>query len=142
MVVPSFIISELRTAFQMGFLLFIPFILIDLIVATVLMSMGMMMMPPHDHFLAVENPAVCAGGRLAPDRRLDRPEFWNLIIMNPEFATELLKSLMFEAVTLAAPILLTALVIGLASACFNPSRPSRNKRSRLSPRRWASWPSS
>ena len=45
-VIPSFIISELRTAFQMGFLLFIPFILIDLIVATILMSMGMMMMPP------------------------------------------------------------------------------------------------
>jgi len=45
-VIPSFIISELRTAFQMGFLLFLPFILIDIIVATVLMSMGMMMMPP------------------------------------------------------------------------------------------------
>jgi len=45
-VVPGFIISELRTAFQMGFLIFVPFILIDLVVATVLMSMGMMMMPP------------------------------------------------------------------------------------------------
>jgi len=45
-VIPGFVISELRTAFQMGFLLFLPFILIDLIVATVLMSMGMMMMPP------------------------------------------------------------------------------------------------
>ena len=45
-VIPGFIISELRTVFQMGFLLFLPFILIDLIVATVLMSMGMMMMPP------------------------------------------------------------------------------------------------
>ncbi len=45
-VVPAFLISELRTAFQMGFLLFVPFILIDLVVATVLMSMGMMMMPP------------------------------------------------------------------------------------------------
>jgi flagellar biosynthetic protein FliP len=45
-VVPGFIISELRTAFQMGFLLFVPFILIDLVVATVLMSLGMMMMPP------------------------------------------------------------------------------------------------
>jgi flagellar biosynthetic protein FliP len=45
-VIPGFIISELRTAFQMGFLLFIPFVLIDLVVATVLMSMGMMMMPP------------------------------------------------------------------------------------------------
>jgi flagellar biosynthesis protein FliP len=45
-VIPSFIISELRTAFQMGFLIFVPFLLIDLVVATVLMSMGMMMMPP------------------------------------------------------------------------------------------------
>lgn len=45
-VIPGFIISELRTAFQMGFLIFVPFMLIDLIVATVLMSMGMMMMPP------------------------------------------------------------------------------------------------
>jgi flagellar biosynthesis protein FliP len=45
-VIPGFIISELRTAFQMGFLLFVPFILIDLLVGTVLMSMGMMMMPP------------------------------------------------------------------------------------------------
>lgn len=45
-VIPGFIISELRTAFQMGFLLFVPFILIDLVVGAVLMSMGMMMMPP------------------------------------------------------------------------------------------------
>ncbi|MCF7668807.1 MAG: flagellar type III secretion system pore protein FliP [Verrucomicrobia bacterium] len=45
-VIPGFIVSELRTAFQMGFLLYVPFILIDLVVATVLMSMGMMMMPP------------------------------------------------------------------------------------------------
>jgi flagellar biosynthetic protein FliP len=45
-VVPGFIISELRTAFQMGFLILVPFILIDLVVSTVLMSMGMMMLPP------------------------------------------------------------------------------------------------
>jgi flagellar biosynthetic protein FliP len=45
-VIPAYIISELRTAFQMGFLIYVPFILIDLVVATVLMSMGMMMMPP------------------------------------------------------------------------------------------------
>lgn len=45
-VIPAFLVSELRTAFQMGFLLFVPFILIDLVVATVLMSMGMFMMPP------------------------------------------------------------------------------------------------
>jgi len=45
-VIPAYVLSELRTAFQMGFLIFVPFILIDLVVATVLMSMGMMMMPP------------------------------------------------------------------------------------------------
>ena len=45
-VVPAFIVSELRTAFQMGFLVFIPFIIIDFIVSSSLMSMGMMMMPP------------------------------------------------------------------------------------------------
>lgn len=45
-VVPSFVLSELRTAFQMGFLIFLPFLVVDFVVATVLMSMGMMMMPP------------------------------------------------------------------------------------------------
>jgi len=45
-VVPAFVLSELKTAFQMGFLLFLPFLVIDLIVSTVLLSMGMFMLPP------------------------------------------------------------------------------------------------
>ncbi len=45
-VVPSFVLSELKTAFTMGFVLFIPFLIIDMVVASVLMSMGMMMLPP------------------------------------------------------------------------------------------------
>ncbi|GIL41504.1 flagellar type III secretion system pore protein FliP [Roseiterribacter gracilis] len=45
-IVPSFIISELRRAFEIGFLLFIPFLIIDMVVASILMSMGMMMLPP------------------------------------------------------------------------------------------------
>jgi flagellar biosynthetic protein FliP len=45
-VVPAFIVSELRTAFQMGLMLFVPFLVIDFLVAATLMSMGMMMMPP------------------------------------------------------------------------------------------------
>lgn len=45
-VIPAFIISELKTAFTIGFLLFIPFLIIDLVVASVLLSMGMMMLPP------------------------------------------------------------------------------------------------
>lgn len=44
--VPAFAISELKTAFQMGFMIFIPFLIIDMVVASVLMSMGMMMLPP------------------------------------------------------------------------------------------------
>ena len=45
-IVPAFVISELRVAFQIGFMLFLPFLVVDLIVASVLMSMGMMMLPP------------------------------------------------------------------------------------------------
>ncbi|MCP4292325.1 MAG: flagellar type III secretion system pore protein FliP [bacterium] len=45
-VIPAFVLSELKTAFQMGFVLFIPFLIIDMVVASVLMSMGMMMLPP------------------------------------------------------------------------------------------------
>lgn len=44
--IPAFMLSELRAAFQIGFLVFLPFLLIDLIVSSVLMSLGMMMMPP------------------------------------------------------------------------------------------------
>jgi len=44
--IPAFVISELKTAFQIGFLLYIPFLILDMIVASVLMAMGMMMLPP------------------------------------------------------------------------------------------------
>ncbi len=46
-VIPAFVISELQTAFQMGFLLFLPFLIIDFLVSSVLMALGMMMMPPN-----------------------------------------------------------------------------------------------
>lgn len=45
-VMPAFMVSELRTAFQMGFLIYLPFLVVDIVVSTVLMSMGMMMLPP------------------------------------------------------------------------------------------------
>src|SRR5690606_33467745 len=44
--VPAFMISELKRAFEIGFLLFLPFLIIDLVIASILMSMGMMMLPP------------------------------------------------------------------------------------------------
>lgn len=45
-IIPAFVISELKTAFQMGFIIFIPFLVIDMVISSTLMSMGMMMLPP------------------------------------------------------------------------------------------------
>lgn len=44
--IPAFVISELKTAFQIGFMVFIPFLIIDMVISSILMSMGMMMLPP------------------------------------------------------------------------------------------------
>ena len=44
--IPSFILSELKTAFQIGFIIYLPFLVIDMVAASVLMAMGMMMLPP------------------------------------------------------------------------------------------------
>ncbi|MEK7678810.1 MAG: flagellar biosynthetic protein FliP, partial [Deltaproteobacteria bacterium] len=44
--IPAFVTSELKTAFQIGFIIYLPFLVIDTVVASVLMSMGMMMLPP------------------------------------------------------------------------------------------------
>ena len=46
MLIPAFMISELKTAFQIGFMIFLPFLVIDLVVASILMAMGMMMLSP------------------------------------------------------------------------------------------------
>ena len=46
LLIPAFVTSELKTAFQIGFVVFIPFLIIDMVVAAVLMSMGMMMLSP------------------------------------------------------------------------------------------------
>ena len=45
-IIPAFVLSELKTAFQIGFLLYVPFLVIDMVIASILMAMGMMMMPP------------------------------------------------------------------------------------------------
>ncbi|MBP3339031.1 MAG: flagellar type III secretion system pore protein FliP [Lachnospiraceae bacterium] len=69
-VIPSFIIGELRTAFWIGFLIYIPFIVIDMLVSSVLMSMGMMMLPPT----TISMPFKILFFILA--------DGWNLIIVN------------------------------------------------------------
>jgi len=68
--VPAFMISELKRAFEIGFLLFLPFLIIDLVVASVLMSMGMMMLPPIDRGVAaVQADFLRAGRRLVAGGR-------------------------------------------------------------------------
>ncbi len=62
--VPAFVTSELKTAFLIGFLIFIPFVIIDLVVASVLMSMGMMMLSPVLISLPFKTHVVRAGRRL------------------------------------------------------------------------------
>ena len=46
MTVPAFVLSEIKTAFQMGFVLFLPFVVIDLVISSILVSMGMFSLPP------------------------------------------------------------------------------------------------
>ncbi len=67
--VPAFMISELKRAFEIGFLLFLPFLIIDLVVASVLMSMGMMMLPPVVVSLPFKADLLRARRRLEPGRR-------------------------------------------------------------------------
>ena len=78
--VPAFITSELKTAFQIGFTIFIPFLIIDLVVASVLMALGMMMVPPVTVSLPFAD-VVRAGRRLAPAHGLAGPE---LLPISPE----------------------------------------------------------
>lgn len=58
-VIPAFMISELRRAFEIGFMLFLPFLVIDIVTSSILMSMGMMMLPPHCDLFAVQDCILC-----------------------------------------------------------------------------------
>ena len=62
--ISAFITSEIKRGFQMGFFIFIPFIMIDMVVASTLMSMGMMMLPPRNDFPSVQGFALYFGGRM------------------------------------------------------------------------------
>ncbi len=50
---PAFVISELKTAFMMGFVIYVPFLIIDMVISSILLAMGMMMMPPSLDFIAL-----------------------------------------------------------------------------------------
>ena len=63
--IPAFMVGEMRRAFEMGFLLYLPFLVIDMVVSSVLMSLGMMMLPPIGGVAAVQADLLRPGGRLA-----------------------------------------------------------------------------
>jgi hypothetical protein len=81
--VPAFMISELKRAFEIGFLLFLPFLIVDLVVASVLMSMG------HDDaatgrgVASVQIDLFRPGVWLEPGRGLADPKLWRLVDLSP-----------------------------------------------------------
>ncbi len=107
-VVPAFAISELKTAFQIGFLLFLPFLIIDMVVASVLLSMGMMMLPP----VMVSMPFKLLLFVLV--------DGWNLVVgldreelpMTPDVVREIAGDAIRTFLMAAGPILLVSLVVG------------------------------
>ena len=111
--IPAFMISELRAAFIIGFVIFIPFLVIDLVVSAALMSMGMMMLPP----VMISLPFKILLFVLV--------DGWGLIItsliqsyagtrMNANAVLDICLQAMIVAAKLSAPVLVTALVVGLA----------------------------
>ncbi len=129
--VPAFATSELKTAFQIGFLVFIPFVIIDLVVASVLMSMGMMMLSPVlislpfkiMLFVLVDGWALVMG-TLAQQFLLPLAQANRIPTMTPETVMTIGTRALEITLLLSAPLLLVALVTACWSACSRPRRRS------------------
>jgi type III secretory pathway component EscR len=74
-VVPAYILSELKAGFAIGAVLFLPFLLIDMVTASITTSIGMFQLPPVVVSTPLEDSAVCDGGRLEPAGQLAVEEF-------------------------------------------------------------------
>ena len=144
--IPAFITSELKTAFQIGFAIFIPFLIIDMVVASVLMSMGMMMMSPAVIslpfklmlFVLVDGWQLLLGS-LSQSFLLERTS------MTPESVIAMGRTAMEVTLMVSAPLLLVALSSAWWSASSRPPRRSTNRPCPSSPSwsacssRWC-WP--
>ena len=117
--VPAFVTSELKSAFQIGFLVFLPFLIIDMIVASVLMSLGMMMLSP----VLIALPFKLMLFVLA--------DGWNLLLgslaasfgdLGPDMDSQQVftfgQQSLYMLLMVSAPILLTVLVVGLLVSIF------------------------
>ncbi len=112
-------ISELKTAFQIGFIIFIPFLVIDMVVASMLMSMGMMMMSPVMVSLPFKLMLFVLVEWLAPGHRLAGTE---LFAMTPGVVMEIGRQAIEVTLLISAPMLITALVVGLIISIFQAAR--------------------
>ncbi len=121
---PSFVTSELKTAFQAGFTIFIPFLIIDLVVASVLMALGMMMVPPSTIslpfklmlFVLVDGWQLLLGSlaqSFSPD-----DVAWRTWTMTPEMVMDLAYKGMRMSMVVAGPVLFVTLFIGLLVSLF------------------------
>ena len=116
--VPAFITSELKSAFTIGFMLYIPFIIIDMVVASVLMSMGMMMLSPMI-ISCLSTAAVCHG------RWMDAPHDLvngQLCVKTDDMeTTEVIgigREAIWTVIYVAGPVLIIALSVGLIIGVF------------------------
>ena len=115
-VIPAYVISELKTGFQMGFFLFVPFLLIDLVVSTTLLSMGMMQLPPAMVslpfkvllFVMIDGWNLVVGSIVGASRRPCRN---HLIVGIVRQAIEV-------AIMVSMPMLLAGLVAGVLVSIF------------------------
>ena len=122
--VPSFLTSELKRAFTIGFLLFLPFLIIDIVVSSTLMSMGMVMLPPTT-ISSLQDTSVCTCGRL-------EPSLWNVgfrisvvtrkrrggFAVTQDQVLTIMKEALLVALKLSLPLLIASMIIGLIIAIF------------------------
>ena len=121
--VPAFMISELTTAFKIGILLFIPFIVIDLVVASTLMSMGIIFFPPV--FISMPLKIILfhrhrrvAPAHLSADHSFSDVKGTRRVHMSVGFVANLMSQAIFETLIISAPMLGLGLIVGLVVSIF------------------------
>ena len=117
-VIPAFVISELKTGFQMGFFLFVPFLLIDLVVSTTLLSMGMMQLPPAMIslpfkvllFVMIDGWNLLVG--------VARAQLRSEAVMSEALVVGIVRQAIELAIMVSLPMLLAGLVAGVLVSVF------------------------
>ena len=116
--IPAFVLSELKLSFEIGFLIFMPFIVVDMIVASTLMALGMMMLPPVMISLPIKILLfiLVDGWHLIIEKLILSIRYG--VKMNEEMIIDLFSESIKVILVLSAPMLLSGLLIGLVIAIF------------------------